>query len=173
MPIRPHDHRPGGPEVSEDLPRVLATRMGFLLNRTAVQMRLGAQEILKPLKLSPPHFGVMATLQSEGPLTQKAIGMRLKIDPTTMVWLVDDLEKLELVQRGAHPKDRRAYLVNMTPAGHSAFRQASAKMERLEEEFLSPLSKSERTHLRRLLIKLFRSVSTVGIAPHFFKKDAH
>ena len=154
------------------LPRGLAGRIGYLLNRPALHIRERAHEILKPLGLIPPHFGVMSTLESEGPQTQRALGNLLRVDPTTMVWLIDHLEKTALVRRGKHPKDRRAYLVELSPTGQATYHKASKLLEAMDEEFLASLSKSEREDLRRLLTKLFKNIQSQGIPKNMFR-NAH
>jgi DNA-binding MarR family transcriptional regulator len=153
------------------LPKGLTTRIGYLLNRPALMIREKAEEILKPLGLIPPHFGVMATLEGEGPQTQRALGALLRVDPTTMVWLIDHLEKAGLVRRGEHPKDRRAHLVELSPAGKATYRKASFWLNALDEEFLSPLTKAERDDLRRLLTKLFQSVPAQTASASIYRKD--
>ena len=80
-------------------PRSLMSRIGYLLNRPALQIRRMAEAALKPLGLVPPHMAVISTLASEGPQTQRALGAWLKVDPATMVWLIDHLEKKGLVRR--------------------------------------------------------------------------
>jgi DNA-binding MarR family transcriptional regulator len=151
-------------------PRGLMTRIGYLLNRPALQIRQMAQTALKPFGLIPPHVGVISTLYSEGPMTQRALGKLLRVDPTTMVWLIDHLEKKGLVRRGEHPQDRRAHLVELAPAGKKVFHQAAKRLDELEDEFLAPLSKSERETLKRLLAKLFRSITTTEIPPNLFRE---
>ena len=152
-------------------PRALLMRIGFLLNRTALQTRQQAQAALEPLGLIPPQVAVLSALESEGPQTQRALGALLKIDPTTMVWLIDGLERKNLVQRDAHPKDRRAYLVRSTPAGRALYQRAWRRLDQLQEQFLAPLSGTEREELRRLLLKLFRHVPTQGIPSKFFARN--
>ncbi len=144
--------------------------MGYLLNRPALLIRERAQEILAPLGLLPPHFGVMATLYSEGPQTQRALGKLLRVDPTTMVWLIDHLEKDGLVRRGKHPEDRRAHLVELSALGKTAYQRAAKRLDQLDQEFLAPLSKSERDHLRHLLTKLFQNVPTQSVSPKLFHR---
>jgi len=153
------------------LPRELMTHIGYLLNRPARQIRQMAQDALQPFGLIPPHFAVVSTLQSEGPHTQRMLGELLKIDATTMVWLIDDLEKKGFVRRDEHPEDRRAHLVKLTPSGVTLFRRAARKLDQLEKRFLEPLSKNEREDLKRLLTKLFKSVSTQALAPKCFTKE--
>jgi DNA-binding MarR family transcriptional regulator len=150
-------------------PRRLMSRVGYLLNRTAFQIRGMAEAALKPQGLIPPHMAVLSTLHTEGPQTQRAMGEILRIDPTTMVWLIDDLEKKRLVRRGVHPKDRRAHLVELSADGLQAFRKASERLDRMEEEFLTPLAHPEREMLKQILTKLFKSVSTQEIPPKLFK----
>jgi len=152
------------------LPKGLRDRIGYLLNRPAYLFRERAQELLKPLGLIPPHFGVMATLESEGPQTQRSLGKLLRVDPTTMVWIIDHLEKAGFVRRGRHPQDRRAHLVELSPSGKAAYERASKRLCQLEEDFLAPLTKRERDDLRRLLTKLFQIVPTQTVSPKMFKK---
>jgi DNA-binding MarR family transcriptional regulator len=148
----------------------LMTRIGYLLNRTALQIRQRAQETLKPLGLIPPHMAVISTLVSEGAQTQRALGKFLKIDPTTMVWLIDALEKKGFVRRGVHPQDRRAHLVELSSKGKTVLQQAGRRLDALEEHFLAPLSRNERDQLRRILTKLYWHVPTQGIPVKLFDK---
>ena len=150
-------------------PRPLNTRVGYLLNRVALQIRQMAQEALKPLVIIPPHMAVLSTLMSEGPQTQRAMGKLLKIDPTTMVWLIDELEKKGFVRRGEHPEDRRAHLVELAPTGKTAFHRAAKRLAELEDHFLMPLSKKEREDLKSILAKLYWHVPTQGMSSALFK----
>ncbi len=144
----------GGP-MSE----ALMKRMGYLLSRTAAHVRRRTADAFQPFGIIPPQHAVLAALVFHGPQTQKALGQHLKIDPTTMVWLIDELEKKKLVRRENHPADRRSYLVTVTAAGKALFDRSDKRLDLLEEELLSALSKSERAHLRKLLTKLYLSVS--------------
>ena len=146
------------------------TRIGYLLNRTALQIREMVQEVLKPFGIVPPHLGVLTTLATEGPQTQRALGATLRIDPTTMVWLIDALEKKGWVRRQEHPEDRRAHLVTLSPRGEATFHETAREMDRIEKQFLATLSHKEQDDLRRLLTKLFASVSTGKISPTLFKE---
>jgi len=150
------------------LPPVLAKHIGYLLNRPAAMIRAKATHILKPLHLIPPHFAVMAILKEKGSLTQRALGDALKVDPATMVWLIDHLEKRAVVRRRAHPKDRRAHWVTLTRHGHSVFAQAERRLDRVEREFLFPLSKRESQTLGKLLSKLFRDVPVQTVPRKLF-----
>jgi DNA-binding MarR family transcriptional regulator len=56
-------------------------------------------------------------LQRRGPATQRALSEDLRCTPRNVTGLVDALEAAGLVERRAHPTDRRATLVTLTYAG--------------------------------------------------------
>jgi DNA-binding MarR family transcriptional regulator len=58
-------------------------------------------------------------LHHEGASTQRALSDALKVTPRNITGLVDGLVGTGLVTREAHPTDRRARLVTLTPAGAS------------------------------------------------------
>ena len=138
------------------LPVTLAPRVGFLLNRCSAHIRELTKQALKPLGIVPRHYGIIATLHSEGPLPQQSIGEKIEIDRASMVLLVDDLEKKRLVVRSTHPQDRRYYLIHLTPAGKKLFEKMVKLVEHVEEEFLTALTPSEKDVLGRILIKLIK-----------------
>jgi len=63
------------------------------------------------------------------PLTLRALADRLQADPPYVTLMVDDLEKRGLVQRLPHPEDRRAKLVQLTPAGRTAVARAEGILD--------------------------------------------
>ncbi|MEA2423603.1 MAG: hypothetical protein QOH13_13 [Thermoleophilaceae bacterium] len=63
------------------------------------------------------------------PLTLRALAERLQADPPYVTLMVDDLEERGLLQRMPHPKDGRAKLVELTPAGRAAAARADAILD--------------------------------------------
>lgn len=53
------------------------------------------------------------------------LSRHLMIHPTTVTLLIDQLEKRGLVERSAHPSDRRIVLARLTPAGRRLTIKAS------------------------------------------------
>ncbi|MGH2871945.1 MAG: MarR family transcriptional regulator, partial [Solirubrobacteraceae bacterium] len=78
----------------------------------------------------------------------------LAVDRTTMVALVDALERAGMVARRHDPADRRGRRVTLTRAGADALRAAHDAVASVEEEFLAPLTEAEQRQFRRLLAKL-------------------
>jgi MarR family transcriptional regulator, lower aerobic nicotinate degradation pathway regulator len=126
----------------------------YLLNRAACAVRKMAEDALAPYDINPKHYGILATIAIKGPLTQQSLGELIQIDRTTIVQLVDDLERMGAVVRGQTPGDRRAYALELTAAGKALLQKAGPRMLATQEQFFEPLLPEERTELQRLLTKL-------------------
>lgn len=88
-----------------------------------------------------------------GPLTLRRLAERLMTDPPYTTIVVADLERRGLVTRTAHPGDRRAKLVTVTPEGARAAELA----ERVLDEppaFLAALDPADLAALDRVVTKL-------------------
>ncbi len=136
------------------LPPSLSLWTGYLLGRATDRSREYFEALVKPLGIGRRHFGVLAVLGEEKPLSQVEIGERLGIDRNTMVILLDDLEEKSLVIRRRDPADRRAYLVSLTDTGRDVLAQATAAARRTNDEVFAPLSPEERAQLHSLLSRL-------------------
>lgn len=86
---------------------------------------------------------------------QQQIGSAMAIDPSTMVSLVDRLERAGLAKRRPHPQDRRAREVLITPKGRRALERARELAMDVERDVLRGLSSAERRQLITLLRKAF------------------
>jgi DNA-binding MarR family transcriptional regulator len=142
------------------LPASLQRRLGAVLGWASQSAQEVANQALAPLRLTVKHFGVMTFLREElehgegGSLSQQAIGERLRIDRTTMVSLIDDLERAGHVKRERNPDDRRAYVITLTTAGKKAQARAEQAVDAHALEFFGRLSEPERQELHRLLARL-------------------
>src|SRR5215472_10623802 len=104
-------------------------RVGQLLFVAQQAAQALAIERLEPLGLSPRAWGVLSTLAESGSLTQIELATTMAIDRTAMVYLLDDLEQLSLVERVRSTQDRRAFLIHLTPEGRDAQRRAAAALD--------------------------------------------
>lgn len=134
-----------------NLPESLASRTGYLLARTARQLSERMDRALEPFDLRPRHYAVLAVLASVGSLSQQRLTEILQIDRTTMVAVVDELEKIGYVERRRDPADRRAYRVDLTPEGQAAHGELRGVVDATQASFFSRLSKQDRADLQRVL----------------------
>jgi DNA-binding MarR family transcriptional regulator len=108
-------------------------------------------EALKSIGLTPPLFALLNALGAREGAIQQEIGSAMGIDRSTMVVLIDELEVAGLAKRRAHPKDRRAREVALTPNGRQLLERARRMAVQVEHEVLRGLNASERRELLKLL----------------------
>ena len=133
------------------MPDALAERLGPLLGRAHDAHRRLSLKALAPLGLSPKAFGALTVIDAEGPLSQQRLARRQGIDRTTMVAVVDELERLGAVQRRRDPGDRRAYSLQATPQGRRLLARSRGAVAAAEVEFLAALPEDEQRRLRDAL----------------------
>jgi DNA-binding MarR family transcriptional regulator len=110
---------------------------------------------LQSIGLTPALFAVLNYLRAREGAIQQQIGSAMGIDPSTMVSLVDQLERTGLAKRRPHPLDRRAREVLITPKGRRTLKRARELAEEVESDVLQGLSPAEHHQLIALLRKAF------------------
>jgi DNA-binding MarR family transcriptional regulator len=92
-------------------------RLFALAPRLVEILDLGAREY----GMSYSRGRVVAALHTSGPVLMRALSQAVGVTPRTITGLVDALEADGWVERRAHPSDRRATIVALTPAAEAAF----------------------------------------------------
>jgi len=139
------------------IPPALADHLGPLLGRAHEAHRRLSLEALGPLELSPKGFGALRVLAAEGPLSQRRLAQRQGIDRTTAVAVVDELERLEAVERRRDPADRRAHALHLTPKGTRLLARGRTAIKQAEQAFMAPLSEAEQDKLKAALRALIEA----------------
>jgi DNA-binding MarR family transcriptional regulator len=77
-------------------------------------------------------FGTMRALRriAGRPMPMRELAGLLGVDPPNLTVVIDDLERSGLVERHAHPTDRRVKLVVATPKGVALARRADKILDR-------------------------------------------
>lgn len=125
-----------------------------LIARLARIVRQRFEQVLTPLGLRQRHVVALSYLRGHGPTPQQQLADRLRMDPSSMVCLLNELEENELVVRHRDRTDRRRGIVELSSRGELALHEVDAALEIVEEEVLRRLASTERGTLRRLLAKL-------------------
>ena len=139
------------------IPPGVSDRPGALLTiatRTAQEL---ARRRLAPLGLTVQLCGVLNRLAA-GPVSQHELGAQLGIDRTTMVELIDDLERQGAVERRRNPEDRRSYALSLTPKGKVLQKRAAIAFDAVTDEVFAPLKPAEQKALSDMLRRVISSV---------------
>jgi DNA-binding MarR family transcriptional regulator len=98
----------------------------------------------------------------ESERTQIELAELAHLDKTTMVTTVDELERQGWATRQPSPKDRRARVIAVTPAGRRKAQQGQRIVDRVHAEALNSLPVDSRATFASLLTAI--TESSVGAA---------
>lgn len=135
-------------------PPALARWTGYLLHSVSGKLDEMFMEAMKQIELRPYHVAILELLASEGNMAQARLGDRLRVDKAKMVLLLNELEGQGLVERQGHPTDRRAFLIQLLPAGRERLKAAEELGVAVRRDFFQVLSPEERRTLHALLSRL-------------------
>ena len=121
-------------------------------------------ERLKPLGLEQRHAGMLVRLAQNNGRSQQAIAELMGVNPTRMVFLTDELEKLGLVERRRNPADRRSHALYLTEAGTAMLARVREVTRAHEAAITASLSGAERDQLTALLRRLAADQGLAGQA---------
>lgn len=129
----------------------------YLAHRYA---RAATNRALQAHQVELRHLGVLGALAEAGPISQRALVDRLQLDKSSMVYIVDELERQGLAERRRDPRDRRIYAVHLTDAGRDRLDAAAATTGDAMSGLLAPFSADERRRLHDLLARFIEHASS-------------
>jgi DNA-binding MarR family transcriptional regulator len=91
----------------------LASDLSLAVIRLARQLRFRRPDS----HVSLSQLSALSTLAKEGAMTPGALAERERVRPPSMTRVIASLGELGLIERTAHPVDRRQVLVSVSPAG--------------------------------------------------------
>jgi DNA-binding MarR family transcriptional regulator len=124
-----------------------------LINHLARVARRRSEIALEPIGLRPRQAVALMVLRDRGALTQGALGDVLRLDPTNLVGLLNELEQRGLLERRRDPGDRRRHIVELSPDGRTALDGAERALASVQDEILAGLDEPERATLHGLLVR--------------------
>jgi DNA-binding MarR family transcriptional regulator len=130
------------------------TQVSVLIARLARVVRHRLEQVLTPTGLRQRHVVALSYLRGFGPTAQQSLAERLRMDPSSLVCLLNDLEEAGLVVRTRDRSDRRRAIVQLSTDGEQALREVDHAVEAVEREMLTGLDADERRTLRKLLARL-------------------
>ena len=87
---------------------------------------------LRPLGLTPAEVNALARLRPGEPLAVADLVAATGQRPSTLTGVIDRLEGRGLLARVVNARDRRSFVLELTPAGEAAAREVQAAIARLE-----------------------------------------
>lgn len=125
--------------------------LSFLLARANALSLARVNAALADHSLKVRSYSVLAVIVGDARPSQRELSEFLRLDPSQIVSIVDELESRGLVRREPDPTDRRANVVIPTAAGHALHEAMRSAARAAEEELLAPLDAAQVTALAAAL----------------------
>jgi MarR family 2-MHQ and catechol resistance regulon transcriptional repressor len=143
-----------------------ALGMWVKLARTSAIFEKLTSENIRSFGLTEPQFGIFECLGHLGPLTLGELSRKQLVSGGNTTCIVDNLEKLGLVERVQSTKDRRVVVAQLTPKGMKLFEEVFVKHAEHITELASALTMEEQEELAALLKKLGLALAArIGVEP--------
>ena len=131
--------------------RFLRTLVGYNARRAALVIIDSFVREMAVHGFRPVDFSVMSVIKDNPGVTSRQLCAELNIQPPNLVGLVQSLEKRGLIERQAHPSDKRATGLHPTAAGRELMQAAEGTATDLEARACSRLDVKQRAQLLKLL----------------------
>lgn len=112
--------------------------------------------------LTPARAEVLWVLHGAAPRTQRELSQILKCTPRNVTGLVDALQAAGLVERTAHPTDRRAVMVGLSERGRSLIASWGADRERGTAQVLGGIPADEIAVFSAVLDRILARLRATG-----------
>jgi DNA-binding MarR family transcriptional regulator len=140
----------------------------FLLAQVGAYAATRFAERLSSLNLAPPDAGILRLLRKAAGISQQELSARLRIHPSRLVAILDNLEQRKLVERKPNPQDRRLYSLHLTKDGSEILERIGKVAREHQDALLSTLSVDERGKLTELLHRIADAQGlTPGVHPGY------
>jgi DNA-binding MarR family transcriptional regulator len=117
--------------------------------------------------LSETRVHALWVLHHVGPSPQQTLAEALQITPRSVSAIGDTLEAHGYVQRGAHPTDRRAVLVTLTPTAQRLMTRMQEDHAHLTDDLVQSVAEPDRAAFQRgvdaVLTRLSQLVSEEAV----------
>ena len=109
---------------------------------------------LKEYDISPGRFGVLVLISANPGMTQSLLAAATQLDRSTMVAVIDQLEKRGLVERRDSPTDRRSNALVLTAEGEKLLKQLKRRVKHHEARIAAAMTPAETETLVALLTRI-------------------
>jgi len=147
--------------------------VGFLLHDVARLMRKRFEQNARGLGLTRSQCQVLAHLSRHEGIQQSSLADLLEVEPITLTRILDRLEEAALVERRAHPSDRRVRLLHLTKKAHPLLSEIFAIGAATRGEALEGVAEVERDRLFAILSSMKANLLTKSTAANGDRRASH
>ena len=135
--------------------------VGFWVITAANDYQKAINDELAPQGITYRQCQVLGFLALEGPLPQHKLAEHMRIEPPTLVGILDRMERDGWICRESDPGDKRRKLIRPETAAKPVWNKVVAAAKRIRKRAARGLSSSEMATLKRLLSCVQQNLKTV------------
>ncbi len=136
--------------------------LGFILNRTALAMKIGFNKQIKEFDISPEQWSLIFRIVENNGLTQKELASSTYKDQANITRSLDRLEKKGFLTRLPNSKDRRIINIFSTPKAKELVEKIVPISKEYNQLLSIGLSQEEYESLIGLLNKVYTNIEEEG-----------
>ncbi|MET9216398.1 MULTISPECIES: MarR family winged helix-turn-helix transcriptional regulator [unclassified Nocardia] len=141
-------------EQEDALPRPPGRQVAFLLAQLGAHAAQRFAERIAAFGLTPPDIGVLRMVLAAPGRSQRALAADLGVVPSRVVALLDNLDRLGLVERRRSATDRRNHELHPTQAAFALMGDLWPVLQAHEADLTAALSPAEHDQLADLLARV-------------------
>ena len=128
--------------------------LGYALRRAQVRVFQDFAAEMKEFGLTPGQLGALLLIEANKGLSQSELGGALGIDRSSVVPLIDRLQRRGWVRRAARATDRRAHALELAAGGIALMERLLPRLAAHEQRIAARLPAAERQRLFDLLSRI-------------------
>lgn len=141
-------------EDRNQLDEKLSLKLFVVLTRALDSVRKGVEKEIRSYGLNPTEFAVLELLYNKGEQTVQKIGEKVLIASSSITYVVDKLEKKNLILRTPNQEDRRITQVSITEEGKTMMNEIFPGHVQAVQRILAGLDTTEKEEMISQLKKL-------------------
>ncbi len=125
-----------------------------------------SHRLFRPYGLSGAQYNLLNIVaEADEGLSQRELSDRLVVDRSNITGLIDRMETAGWVQRRDHPDDRRAYRVQLTPAGRALWREVTPHYLAVVEQVTRGITQRRQNEIVATLRQLEKAATVLKLDP--------
>jgi len=141
-------------EEKNQLDEKLSLKLFVVLTRALDAVRKSIEKEIRSYGLNPTEFAVLELLYNKGEQSAQKIGEKVLIASSSITYVVDKLEKKDLILRTHYSEDRRIINVSITDAGRKMMDEIFPEHTKGVQRILEGLDTVEKEEMISQLKKL-------------------
>ncbi|QDT39884.1 MarR family winged helix-turn-helix transcriptional regulator [Stratiformator vulcanicus] len=135
------------------------TSIGFWVFTAAHAMEASMNEALAPLGITSRQVQILGCLAVHGEITQNELAEKLRVEPSSVVRMLDRMERDDWIERVVDPNDRRKRIIRAKERAEPVWNSVREVMAPIKAHAMSGVSESELATARGVLQKICRNLS--------------